>query len=365
MVALDWTIDFRDLILAVFWVAAGVLALAFILILQVTWMRLRADAEQRRLTRFREAWEPLLGGPARAVEALPPVAEREHLLLMTIWNEACEELPRSAGEPGAMRGYLLGIARRLGMGEWARDSLRARDSVSQLVAIGTAGHLGETALAGQVESLARSPDPLISLAAARALLHIDGRVAGRFVTMLVEREDWSRTKLETIVEQERAILAGPLVTGVREWTPPRPCPLISYLRFLEPARALPAAREILGAAADEESAIAALKALAAIGTPADAELAAGLAGDESWRVRVQVANVLGRIGGREHAAILATLIQDTQWWVRYRAAQALARLMGEADLRELLEREPDRYAGDMLRRVLAEQATAREGAGVR
>ncbi len=81
-----------------------------------------------------------------------------------------------------------------------------------------------------------------------------------------------------------------------------------------------------------------------------------LARHENWRVRMQAARTLGRIGQPNDIVTLIDLLSDREWWVRYRTAQALASLpfLDRTQLQALADAAADRFAGDMLRQVLAE-----------
>ena len=58
--------------------------------------------------------------------------------------------------------------------------------------------------------------------------------------------------------------------------------------------------------------------------------------------------------------MLESLLDDKEWWVRYRAAQAIASLpfLGPNQLRQIRDRQTDRYAGDMLQQCFAEVGIA-------
>jgi HEAT repeat protein len=80
----------------------------------------------------------------------------------------------------------------------------------------------------------------------------------------------------------------------------------------------------------------------------------------NWRVRMQAARTLGRIGQPNDIVHLIDLLSDREWWVRYRSAQALASLpfLDRTQLTALANAAADRFAGDMLRQVLAETRSA-------
>ncbi len=57
-------------------------------------------------------------------------------------------------------------------------------------------------------------------------------------------------------------------------------------------------------------------------------------------------------------AALTLLLSDREWWVRYRSAQVIASLpfIKQGEMRALADNSTDRFAGDMLRQVMAESA---------
>jgi HEAT repeat protein len=101
-------------------------------------------------------------------------------------------------------------------------------------------------------------------------------------------------------------------------------------------------------------------ALATLWHPQDVAHARRLLSHDEWPVRVAAARALGRLGSAQDVDRLCVALGDRNWWVRYRAAQALCALPGldEQVLRGLPGRLADRFAGDMLRQVLAEKAAA-------
>jgi len=130
------------------------------------------------------------------------------------------------------------------------------------------------------------------------------------------------------------------------------------LELCYPQDALPAAREILDQATDEETICACLHVLGHFRDPREPGARApphGPPGVERSNPR--------RHRDRRHRELddwpaIARRLSDPEWWVRYRAAQALAGLpgMNTRRLLELRDQQTDRFARDIPGSLLAESA---------
>ena len=357
------TIDFNDIIYAVYWVAAAGVALSVLLVICVTLMRQNADARAQRATKSRKMWLNVLqSGTGR----LPRLQKQEIPVFLLLWNESQEAACALGDQPHALevRTHLQDVAHRLGVERIARRLLRSRETATRLVAIETLGYLREASATAQLRTLAESESSLLSFAAARALLQINHDFAERFVALMCRRADWSPARLEAIVEEERTALAAPITERISAASGNQMRKLVPYLAFFGPARSLPAVRHLLERCNDALTLCAALKVLGRIGSAEDAPLAATYATHEDWRVRVQSANALGLLGDASQIPLLAVLLNDAHWWVRYRSAQAIARLdrTGTTELANLLKTLQDRYARDIVAQVINEQSPLVHGA---
>lgn len=361
---MDWTIDFRTIILAITWFAAAIVLVSVLVVLRVSYLRGAAHRREAELRRLRAEWDSILNGPPRRLEKLPFIRKAHMLPWMLMWNQAQEETYAKAGGDRIKRGYLNDIALRKNMPARALAWTLRRDVVDRLAAVTVLGHLRESSAVPVLRELCDSPNALISIAAARALLQSNRIFADRFVAMMAERADWPPGKLVAIVGEEQDALAAPLLDVCRTAAPAVVRGLVQYLRYVKPAAALPVIRHLLDTVADPETVTAALKVLTAIGGASDAPIAARLATNENWRVRVQAANALGALGDDSHIPLLTALLDDPHWWVRYRAAQALA-LVAErygADLTQIAQDREDRFAREVLTQVIAESVPLLKGA---
>jgi HEAT repeats len=360
---LDSTIDFNAVVRDLYLVAACAGALSIVTLLCVSVMRIAVDRRERALNRMREQWQPYLAAPQSALEGLRAIPKPFVAEFMVSWNAAQEATYRAPGDQLNLRASLNRVARELNMPALALAMVPNRDIAEKIVAITMLGHLRGTAAVPRLREFVDAPHPLISFAAARAMLQINRAFAYRFVALMSDRYDWSESRLSTVVREESAVLEGPILDAVRSLPASSAHRLVSHLRFLKPAHALPVVRELLDFSIDPGVLAAALKVLVAIGEPADAVIAATLAKHESWYVRVQAATALGQLGNLSQTSVLSTLLEDRHWWVRYRAAQSLALLLPHAELQQMLNAKTDRFARDVLVQLVAEYVPALQGVG--
>lgn len=360
---MQWTIDFSELILAVYWTSAAIAVISLLVVCQVMWMRRRARSRERKLAAFRSTWQTLMRPRDAQPGLLPAVGADEMPTFMMLWNLAHAEAHRLGRAEGAdARGYLNDIARRLRMDTAARRFLRKRDVALRLQAIDMLGNLGEKTAAPALVELVGSESAIVSLAAARALLHIDSIFAHRFVTLLGEGRDWPAAKLQAVVQEDRQVLESPMINAIRVSAPSAVRNLVQYLRFFDPELSLPVVRALLKDGTDSAVLTAALRVLGEIGGRSDGDLAANYLSHEDWHVRVQAANAIGRLGDGAQFSAVAALMDDAHWWVRYRAAQALSALAkDDAALQAVLSGTHDRYGRDMLVHVIADRRPVLQG----
>lgn len=363
MNALHLTIDFSELVRAVYWMAAAVALFAILTLVRVSIMRAMERSRERSTGRLDAVWIPVLNSSSSA-EALPSVPEWYTAAFMAIWNAAHEATYLAPGDPSRKRELLNGIARRCEIPKRARARLHHGDIAERLLAITALGHLRDTEAAVHLRELVESPNTLVSLSAARSLLQIDAQFAEQFVHLMIRRADWPPSRLMTIVREESTLLRATLLDLFGEKNMPAMRRAMPYLRFFRGDDALEVVRAVLKGGFDIALLVSGLKVLAAIGDTGDAPLARALTAHANWRVRVQAANALAQLGSVLDASALEELLSDRHWWVRYRAARALALLLSPSELQALLARAQDRFARDMLRQMAAEVSLTLDGGAV-
>jgi HEAT repeat protein len=332
-------IDFNTIVAAVSWFAVAVLLFAIALVVRSMSLRGAAARRECDLELLRKEWD-----------SNPRVPRKYTLEWILLWNQA----RASAREPVPVGKQVRAQALR-----W----IKRGDVVERIASITLLGHVREPAAVPALRVLCDSSNALISVFAARALLQIEPHFAKRFVMMMYEREDWAAGKVASIVREERDLLAAPLLDACSSAPVPVARALVPYVQYLDAQKAAPVLRNIVRTVSDAETLAAALKALAVTGSAADASVAAKLAADERWQVRVQAANALSALGDESHIPLLAAMLGDRRWWVRHRAAQAIAAVAGrcKADIASVISEREDPFARDALVEALAEHSSTLKG----
>ncbi len=314
-------------------------------------LRFRQTLHAGRESRLVARWRPLLLETVDAIPShLPRVKQPDWFVFLILWNQF------HASIKGPARHRLKAVALRLRMDSAARGLLDTRSVDNRLVAVTTLGHLGDQDSWNIVEEIARSPKPLLSMAALRSLFFIDAsRATAVALSSLGARSDWPTAQLKAIVaEADQSTVSEELVQAAEIAVPSELPRLIALMDSADATMMTRFLRRLLRTSRDDEALIACLKSRH---LPKDLELLTPLMKSSSWQVRTQLARALGSIISRGEEHLLITLLSDEVWWVRFRAAQSLALLpfFSNDELWHLRFRLTDRFAQDILDQVVAEQ----------
>ncbi len=341
---------------AALWIGLGALALAAALFAAILVLRVRLRAQLARERQFAANWQPLLAACIDNVPAgLPALAREDGVAFMRLWVHAQESLR------GEAQVHLVDLARRVGAEVLMIEMLGSGEPRNELLALIALGHLRLRSTLPLAESLLGAASPVISIAAAQALLRIDAAaMLGRVVEAAARRTDWPVRKVAAILGECEPDAAGAALAAAIDAQLRAPVPEPALARLLRlagvasPEMMRPVLLRVLERSASPEAVAAVLDVL---WHPDDAHWARRCAAHAQWFVRVAAAKALARIGVPEDRDLLVRMLSDPGWWVRYRSAQALARLpgMGLADLRRTRESLTDRYAADILGQVISEQ----------
>jgi HEAT repeat protein len=340
----------------------GALVATGVLVLAIVTARLGLIWRQRVERKAAAQWNPLIAECAEQAPRSPPSLRRRDVeTFLVLWCRAQESLR------GAAQDNLRALAYRLELGRRVQKLLHSGTTRLELLALVALGHLRERAAIPLLLRLVPGAAPVVSLAAAQALMRIDASVAIPCVLAAVAaRDDWSLAPvvsmlLEADPGQVGARLSEAVAAELEHERRVRGGAGLARLLRLHVAAPNEALRPVvLRALAQETLPEPLAAALAALSHPADAGHARALLDHAAVPVRVAAARVLARLGGAADFEPLCHALSDRDWWVRYRAAQALCALpqADYAGLRALADRTADRFAADMLRQVLAEREAA-------
>ena len=339
-----------------FALAAGlaVLVLSALMTLHIVLLRLQLTLRQRRENRFTARWRPRFVESMQAIPLrLPRIARANWFTFLSLWNQYQESGSATA------RQRLKTLILQLRMDVAARKLL-ARGSIRErLMAVLTLGHLGDRESWDKLQELSQSPHPLLSLAAARALLLIDASAAlAVLLPDFTGRLDWSLARLETMLAEAGADKVSAPLSAAVDFTSLQRLPrLVALLAVARSNDAMPRIRALLEMSENEEVLTACLKS---VHVPPDRELIARFTRHASWQVRTQAARALPSAARPGDEKLLVQMLADPVWWVRYRAAQALVSLpyLSKDDLWRLRWTLEDKFGVNMLDQVMAERKSS-------
>lgn len=340
----------------VFWIAVAVIAGSVLMLALIFLLRINLILKQRRERRFIGQWQPLLAECIyRTPEILPAIPTAMQYAFLKLWVYHLESMK------GAARRNLVQLANAAGVHEIVSDMIHHTNLRKQLIAVVALGHLGDKTRWRDLCLLVTDASPILSLAAARALLEIDAAATlAWLITVIAAREDWPIAKVSTILKDigpdrlTLPLIAATESAAASEDTVRQVPRLLRLMDLVHTERAAPAVHRILGKTSDAEVIAAALRLLQ---DPRDLPLLRAFTGHENWIVRINAVRALGRIGMPEDLKLLTDMLSDEHWWVRYHAARALIALpfttIQELDM--IRATLPDPYAADMLAEAIAEE----------
>lgn len=357
---LDWLLqsEFDTHVTVAVWSTAVAILSTIVLFIYTLGLRAATIVANRRHQTLVALWRDVFAAAIVSAEAarsapLPAVARHQRVELLEEWN-----LARSTVTGDATENLIL-IAKRIGLLELAQSMLHKRRLSSKLLAIQTLGHLRDEKAWTAISDIVDSPNSVLSVTAAVALVDIDaGRALLRLVPMIEIRKDWLRTRVATFLQMAGSELASePLFRAIRAASPENQVYLLKFAPLAETAVVDAIAEDLLYSSSHPDVLGAALELFSG---HADLPRIDALATHEEWYVRLRAAQLLGKAGQEKHLTLLESLLADREWWVRYRAAQAITALpfLGPNTLRRMQERQTDPFARDILRQAAAEAGLA-------
>ncbi|HEY4646723.1 MAG TPA: HEAT repeat domain-containing protein [Steroidobacteraceae bacterium] len=347
-----------DLVVVLAWRSAEIAAFGAALMLAgALIVRRYMQHEERARARVVAVWRPLLTQIALEegeLPSLPRLAPRRLPFLMEEWNALHDTLRGGASV------RLNELARSMGLDAAARHMMHSREIRKRILAIRTLGQLRDAAAWKQLQEQLVAANALVSFYAAAALIQIDAqRAMPGIMLQLAERENWPGEAMARLLLEAGADVARePIRALMLSLEPAKIPPLLPWLGKVDSILAGEVAAVLLHRHSSHEDVVAA--ALLVVQDEALLPELRPLAGSPNAETRKHLAVALGRLGGAEETELLIQLMGDPVWWVRYHAAHALLRLLGldDAKLDAVRSRLTDRFAGDMLDHVRAEESVA-------
>jgi HEAT repeat protein len=333
------------------WVAAGAAFITAALVVQIVLLReLRELGEQRR-QRFLQRWRPL-AYQAMSGEAVrwPSLARRDAETFLWFWNQLHGTVRGDAKPALSEAGAQLGLA------ALALRRVASRRISRRLLGIVTLGNLQDPEHWWTLIRLTDDPHPPVSLAAAQALIRIDGkRAVTQLMPLFARRADWPVTRALWLLEQvDTAVVTQAIARAMPKSDDAAALRLVEFVAAADPVALQMAMIQRLRHSHDPQLYANVLRH---VNDPDHFGLVRHCCTHKVWFVRVQAANALARAGAPEDVDRLIAMLTDPEWWVRYRAAEALLKLpFLKRDQLEERVRRAGPAAQEMLDRVAAKEA---------
>ena len=348
---MDFLTSAHPRVVFAFWLGVVVIAMALLMLLVIIVMRQMVMRRERNRIRAATLWHQVLVDSAQGLSTSPPSLPRSDLPgFVDAWNHVHQTLGNH-DDAGLQR-----VAREVGLEDHLHVAIDHGNFHNRVMSIIALGYVKSRT---HFDKLARYLDDrstIISLSAARALMHIDpARAVTMLVPHIVSRNDWPQGGVAQILHDASPALVSKELSEVTLQANADVAPrLIRFLADVSPTAAAPVIRRILAEPPDDHLVSTCLQVMS---DPADLDLIRSLLTHERWHVRMHASAALGRMGEESDEPRLLPLLKDSQWWVRYRAAQALSRLphMEETGMQRLREAQIDRFACDVLDQVMAER----------
>ena len=346
--------DSDSMMLAARVIALLVISAILLILVVIVAMRIKIVFAERANDLLIKSWRPILIRSAAGLDVFPPSLTRASVVpILYLWNHFREILKGDS----TIRLNLFG--KKAGLNNAAVNLLQKGNVKNQLLAIKTLGHMRDKDEWKKLRELAVSSHPVVSLAAARAMIDIDPEKAVNFIIPVVIRRDtWPGAIVSTILRQlGPEIVSRPLAAAVYRAAPSSMPRVIRYLETARYSVIRPTVHKILSSTKNDEVVSACLQVMQ---DPDDLHIIRQYTDHPSWFIRLQVARTLGRIGTWPDMDRLKELLKDESWWVRYRAAQSLTEMpfIEKEKLKQIMQEQSDRYARGILSQVLAEKGLA-------
>lgn len=327
-----------------------IFVLSIILFIQVLNLRFRSIRYYKRKNSSQVYWRKLLTHALVGENfQLPALPKKELFFFLEEWNQLFNKLRGASIQQLVHGAYLLGVH---------KQAVRLLDSgklSEQLTGIITLGNLQEASVWHQLVELTDSPNTLVSLTAARALIQINASEGIKVILpMLEHRPDWPWSSIAQILRiAPPTSLCQPLGELAKSSLPALQVDLLRYIETTNCNAFTDATAHILRDSSEDKVISVCLHILS---NPREIELARQHLAHPRWHVRMHAASALGRLGTRDDIPALLKMVCDNEWWVRYRAAQALqARpFISNQQLRDFRDKLDDNYGRDILTQVIHE-----------
>jgi len=329
----------------------AVVSLTIAVFLLVIFLRILLLYHNYRREQFIALWRPTLTECIIEIPEKLPTLDHKYIHdFIGEWNSLYENLG------GISHENLINVAIKLKIHTAAMVMLISNHPKIRLTGIITLGNMRAKQAWPMLESISKSEQVFLSIAAYRALVLIDREKAlDNLLPQLIKRTDWPASMVAKILKNiDNLKVCELLAQSCENATEHQLENLIQYINTLKCTCTTEVFRKILAKDKDDHIKSLCLKEL---NDPLAIDLVYKHIASRRWHVRMHAAAALGNIGSKKDAYILINLLDDNHWWVRYRAAQSLIRIpsMSIDDLLEIKKKHEKNEAKSIIDQVIAEK----------
>jgi HEAT repeat protein len=354
----------RAMEIAVLFFGAVCIVLGAVLVV----LRRRNQNIFRRRSELQQRWQKTFRSAFTAPTAeFPPILRQDRYDVLLVFNQVRQlrqsDRDSDRDERTAYGATLDEMARRIGLDAYAATLLDRKDDADKIAALNLLGWQGDARLIPMVRNLMKTGRASLSRAAAEALLRMDPTSVEEVVIQVRDRFGYVRARVELMLREVGTARLDPALTRVIATSDDRgKMRLLDYLGCSSPSAARQICRDVIATSTNAELVAAALKTLATVAQPEDADLGRRFAADDRPFLRLAALRVLKETAGTQDLQLLEQLTSDSSWWVRQRAAEALVSVDAGSEIAaRVLEAHEDPYARAAVTAALASQRASANG----
>ena len=294
-----------------YYLVSGVIiifGLTLLMLIQVISFRIYSVYQNKITLKAKQIWRPVMTEVMLSYpRSIPKLEKNHHHIFLHEWNNFYSIVR------GEAHLRLQKLSKHVHLDRIAHKYINNRDIRKQLQGIITLGHMQDYSVWNQLIDFTLSPNSILSLTAAQALVNIDNKNAMHFLLPhVIKRRDWPMARVAMLFNNSNPEQLAKLLKQAFTDLPEEDIPYL--LRFLDSSFFDPEVNHIyhqLGNSKDNKVISACIQAAK---DAQGLELARKHANNPEWYIRLHVARTLGRLGTKSDIEILIKLMSDSEWW---------------------------------------------------
>ena len=308
-----------------FFIGCLLLLLTLTLFAMVFVLRISLVKTQQRQASFIETWAPIWNQcfSDNLPDEIPLLDEKDVNTFLVQWLQYQETYEDS------MREVLNLVALKAGIEKHLLAILKHKSVREKILALTAFGFLQDKTHWAMLFQYALSESTFLSMAACRAMLHIDAKQAVPLViNRILKRGDWPQARVVLfLAEAGIDVVSEPLTQTVQSSSSQDVVKLIPYLEITKASLALPALNQVLQTfSTNKNCVLASLKTMAKFIPTEEQKSIRTFLSHRDWEIRAAAIKTLAKTGDSQNEALFIKHLNDDEHYVQFEAAKALFRL---------------------------------------